>query len=980
MEKTHITKEVLNALRTNRELICKGKDLVKKIQKEAANGSKRVATSICKELLKEGHIKEVGVETATNPWERQFSESSKYAVIDPFHSFLFQEKERKEMVELFLTPPYKLLAAYLKAGFRVDDVEVAKHVAKLTSKNNQLIHFVTTILRKNLGDNPLREDGKDSWFISVVLREYGKNFIKSTLTPALNKLRMIPMAFEIDESKTDPFFLDSNRTNFAKLILFLLQSLLQNVKEIPQVILQVLLSLFQKLQPSDGDTGKSRLISTVFFLRFYCPLIISPEAFLEIPDVGKQERRILILLSKTLQSLVSGQTSFDHKEHSLNFLTNKVEEHSNLCSQLIHTLISMVELQTRDDDDNNNESKSRELNLTKRNLSSGGLSNAFYGQVPINNESNNDSNNNSNDSNNNGGSSSSASTVSSASSASSASENSENSEKTSPNCSSSSSSSFSSPRNLSNVNVSSENLSLLLFNNSSSVDKLGDKTGDKLRVANAQNSSFFELLHDICDRMAGYSTPIQKSLEEMSSQLQMDVKQEMRFLSKLHNSDDNFVLESPNSSSEKNEKQASSSSLSSLLSPFKSEEKKKIKNMEEERRGSDPFSKFSSEPASRSDTSQGTSGEESEEEVHKNFLLPSPPPPNRSSKSNGKDHTQEEENAISWTNFLESEMKTNKELLNSGTSASPKMSKGESGGGEGECFILEQQDTHQTVSDWEIPSKVLRREVDANMRLSKNESSLLSKLKKMCEETRNSVLSDAQLLRFIRAFQGDLKGASRAMGNYRRFYKSINLVPGMLTIKDVASPIASGLFFVGEEFVDKEGRMILFHQPSKLNPNKHPHKASQVLKVLMYLCERVCHDPFTQYHGVTVIVSLSNWSFANFSKRYVTQLLKKLLSMAPLRVHKVILVDAPSWFKSVWSTLAKILPSSLKNAFLTCNSSSLSHYVDPSHLPTSFQGGQANLDLLSWVKSRFRIEAIDLPKEVPVWQDENDDSLDSKDL
>lgn len=119
--------------------------------------------------------------------------------------------------------------------------------------------------------------------------------------------------FEVNPSLLPPGAdLEDNIANVIAASEMFISKIKGSAKDVPPRLKQVfhfLQSSVQRKYPNSAVT----VVGGIFFLRFICPAIVSPEFYRIVPEVGEKARRALLLISKILQKL-SNRAEFTGKE------------------------------------------------------------------------------------------------------------------------------------------------------------------------------------------------------------------------------------------------------------------------------------------------------------------------------------------------------------------------------------------------------------------------------------------------------------------------------------------------------------------------------------------------------------------------------------------------------------------------------------------------------------------------------------------
>lgn len=209
--------------------------------------------------------------------------------------------------------------------------EVAALAEQLTELYRAGIGGVRVILRAATRIEVLRTPAtlKETLFRSSDMASYlvvnygltnGQTYLRSVLAPFLQDIAEKEVAVEVDPMRTlSPSGVESQQHLLTGLAGRLLDAIFSSVGDIPVQLLDMYATVREEVHAVYPNMARP-VIAGLFFLRFLCPALITPEKYKLVtsPVTGKA-RRTLMLVSKVLQQLGSGQ-QFESKESYMEFL------------------------------------------------------------------------------------------------------------------------------------------------------------------------------------------------------------------------------------------------------------------------------------------------------------------------------------------------------------------------------------------------------------------------------------------------------------------------------------------------------------------------------------------------------------------------------------------------------------------------------------------------------------------------------------
>lgn len=186
------------------------------------------------------------------------------------------------------------------------------------------------------------------------------------------------------------------------------------------------------------------------------------------------------------------------------------------------------------------------------------------------------------------------------------------------------------------------------------------------------------------------------------------------------------------------------------------------------------------------------------------------------------------------------------------------------------------------------------------------------------ESTRSS--TDATLLRWIRANEGNVDEASKGMMKYIQWYtqkpqygepEGVSAVAWGKGAELVASELATRKAFVvsGEagKTTDSSGRPVIIIQVRHHDPSAEEYTVEKLTLFAVYLIESACAAMVAPAEQLCVVFDLFNIAYANVDMKAVKRILYLLTNMYPERLGVCILLDAPGLFSACWKVISPML-------------------------------------------------------------------------
>lgn len=190
-----------------------------------------------------------------------------------------------------------------------------------------------------------RANSSASKLITAFIKYSSKNYLMNSLGSLVSRICTNATHFEVDEGKIkEGENLEENISNLDSTCRTFLDCIQLYLEDVPYKVRMIINYLWKKVDekfPSneiDQHNARHLAVGGIFFLRFVCPAIVSPQSNGIIdfkPD--EQASRFLMLITKTLQNVANGVT-FGQKEKAMNplnkFINEKLPEIRNFLDEV----------------------------------------------------------------------------------------------------------------------------------------------------------------------------------------------------------------------------------------------------------------------------------------------------------------------------------------------------------------------------------------------------------------------------------------------------------------------------------------------------------------------------------------------------------------------------------------------------------------------------------------------------------------------
>ncbi|KAJ3431851.1 inhibitory regulator protein ira1-related [Anaeramoeba flamelloides] len=295
------------------------------------------------------------------------------------------EDKYQNMIEMILDTDFLVIKAINEIIDVTDMDKMAEILIKLYYSKGLHIKLLKFMINDEVEKNPIdqptslfRRNSLSSKILSAHTRLIGKEYLQKTLGDLIKssqkKIMEEKISVEIDPLKlkeTDN--LEQNLKNLSEMIEQYFCTIIASVENIPKEFF-LISNILKKSVEKKFENSTNIVIAGFFFLRFICPLIISPENLQIISGrLPVEVRRALILITKALQNLANG-VRFGIKEEFMIPLNPVIDNNEEKFNQFVIQLstgegvknINLIELENQfkdlDDDDEEKNDEDEEKN------------------------------------------------------------------------------------------------------------------------------------------------------------------------------------------------------------------------------------------------------------------------------------------------------------------------------------------------------------------------------------------------------------------------------------------------------------------------------------------------------------------------------------------------------------------------------------------------------------------------------------------
>lgn len=237
---------------------------------------------------------------------------------------------------------------------------------------------------------------------------------------------------------------------------------------------------------------------------------------------------------------------------------------------------------------------------------------------------------------------------------------------------------------------------------------------------------------------------------------------------------------------------------------------------------------------------------------------------------------------------------------------------------------------------------------------------LLPELKEKLGSKADGV-SDQNLLKFLH-WKTDVNRASERFLVHLKWRKenawAFDSNPPMLAHKDekLKHILESDVIVAPTGMKDKNGNTVLVGR-LRNNDMSDGRTAEDVVRMVLCVMDRAMEDEDTQMNGVAIFHDLNGLSVKNLSPTIPRILLNALIGHFPIRIQGAYLLNAPIFFRGMFSAISLMMPSKLRKRFHFFSSIDEIPIEAEEHLRE--HGGSRIYDSKEWMEAQIQRELDD---------------------
>ena len=243
-------------------------------------------------------------------------------------------------------------------------------------------------------------------------------------------------------------------------------------------------------------------------------------------------------------------------------------------------------------------------------------------------------------------------------------------------------------------------------------------------------------------------------------------------------------------------------------------------------------------------------------------------------------------------------------------------------------------------------------------KVKKKAKELLPGLREKLGSSANDV-TDEVLLKFLH-WKPDIKRAAERFEAHIKWRKNnpffFDRDPPLTPAKDpvLKRVLESEVIVAPEGMVDKSGNAVIVGR-LRNNDMEDGRTPEDVVRMFVYTIDRMLEDEKTQINGVTVFHDLNGLARKNVHPAIPKMLIPALVGNLPIRIQGIYIMDAPLFFRALFSGVSLLLPSKLRKRV---------HFVKgKKDIPINSDsflmehGGKREHDAKEWVQRQIKNES-----------------------
>lgn len=178
-------------------------------------------------------------------------------------------------------------------------------------------------------------------------------------------------------------------------------------------------------------------------------------------------------------------------------------------------------------------------------------------------------------------------------------------------------------------------------------------------------------------------------------------------------------------------------------------------------------------------------------------------------------------------------------------------------------------------------------------------------------------VSDSNLLKFLH-WKPDVERASARFRSLLEWRKENSWAMDdtrkpLLASEDpeLKRVLESDVIVAPDGLVDKKGSTVLVGR-LRNNDMSDGRQATDVCRMILYTIDRVLERKSTLIHGITIFHDMNGLSKKNVDVSIPKLLVKALVGHLPIRIQGIYILNAPLFFRGIFSVISLMLPAKLR--------------------------------------------------------------------
>lgn len=193
-------------------------------------------------------------------------------------------------------------------------------------------------------------------------------------------------------------------------------------------------------------------------------------------------------------------------------------------------------------------------------------------------------------------------------------------------------------------------------------------------------------------------------------------------------------------------------------------------------------------------------------------------------------------------------------------------------------------------------------------------------------------------MKFLMGRKMDVDRAHLLLTNYQRIILERHFESVVVT--DVAKELKSAKMYIPGS-TDRNKAQLLVIDATKHDPAAFSH--DDTIRLAFFMGHKVTERPSVWEHGLTLIVNLSGYTWAQWDMALQRQILGLFTDNIPARVKNILLFDAPWWISSLVRIVSPFLKQKMRERLQLCDKDNIQNWVEAANLPVQF-GGRLQYD------------------------------------